>query len=87
MHRSMAVLFSAGTMLAARGRVQDFAKTYERYEESYRQRHPYVIHAVNRDGFTLHAREFVPAAGGPSGPSIILMHGFPDNLHLYDLHA
>ena len=66
---------------------QDFRKTYDRYEETFRQQHPYTAHAVDRDGFTLHAREFVPAAGGASGPSIILMHGFPDSLHLYDLVA
>ena len=61
---------------------QDLKKTCRRYEASYRRQHPYTAHAVDRDGFTLLAREFVPAAGGSSGPSIILMHGFPDSLHL-----
>lgn len=87
MLRTVAVSVLAGTMLAACTGAQDFSKTYERYEESYRQQHPYMVHAVNRDRFTLHARAFVPTAGGPSGASIILMHGFPDSLHLYDLVA
>jgi haloalkane dehalogenase len=36
-------------------------------------------HSVHRGEFRIYAREF---AG--TEPTIILMHGFPDNLHLYD---
>jgi haloalkane dehalogenase len=39
----------------------------------------YAEHTVPRDQYHIYAREY---AG--TGPPIVLMHGFPDNLHLYD---
>lgn len=39
----------------------------------------YLEHDVYRDGHRLYAREYPGAE-----PAIVLMHGFPDNLHLYD---
>ena len=39
----------------------------------------FIKHSVNRDGHHIHAREYPGAE-----PAIVLMHGFPDNLHLYD---
>src|SRR5713226_1802410 len=39
----------------------------------------FVEHVVRRDQHRIYAREY---AGDE--PSIVLMHGFPDNLHLYD---
>lgn len=39
----------------------------------------YVEHRVTRGGYGIYAREY-PG----EGPAILLMHGFPDNLHLYD---
>src|SRR5437588_3158066 len=39
----------------------------------------YTEHVVQRGPYHLYAREY---AG--EGPAIVLMHGFPDNLHLYD---
>ncbi len=39
----------------------------------------FVEHIVQRDQHRIYAREY---AGNE--PSIVLMHGFPDNLHLYD---
>lgn len=39
----------------------------------------FIEHAIDRDGYRIHAREFPGAE-----PAIVLMHGFPDNLHLYD---
>ena len=40
---------------------------------------PFIDHSVKRGNYRLYAREY---DGG--GPPIVLMHGFPDNLHLYD---
>jgi haloalkane dehalogenase len=40
---------------------------------------PYTTHWVQQGAFRIHVREF---AG--SEPAIVLMHGFPENLHLYD---
>lgn len=39
----------------------------------------YAEHLVPRGRHRIYAREY---EGG--GPSIVFMHGFPDNLHLYD---
>jgi pimeloyl-ACP methyl ester carboxylesterase len=39
----------------------------------------YTIRWADRDGHRIHVRDYA----GP-GPAIVLMHGFPDNLHLYD---
>lgn len=59
----------------------DLSAFYQNYEHDFRQRTPYVVHRVARDGNFLHAREFGTAH---TGPSIVLLHGFPDSLHLYD---
>ena len=40
---------------------------------------PFIEHSVKRGDYRLYAREY-----DGSDPPIVLMHGFPDNLHLYD---
>src|SRR5215469_16818545 len=40
---------------------------------------PFIDHSVKRGNYRLYAREY-----DGSDPPIVLMHGFPDNLHLYD---
>jgi len=42
-------------------------------------RQRFTTHSVGFGDFRLHVRDY-PGAG----PAIVLMHGFPDNLHLYD---
>jgi pimeloyl-ACP methyl ester carboxylesterase len=39
----------------------------------------FTTHSVPFGEFRLHVRDYRGA-----GPAIVLMHGFPDNLHLYD---
>jgi haloalkane dehalogenase len=39
----------------------------------------FVEHRVPRDGYNLYAREYKGA-----GPAFVLLHGFPDNLYIYD---
>jgi len=39
----------------------------------------YAEHFVPRGQYRIRAREY-----GGEGPAVVLMHGFPDNLHLYD---
>lgn len=39
----------------------------------------FTEHRIPRDGFYLHVREYAGAA-----PAFVLLHGFPDNLHIYD---
>lgn len=40
---------------------------------------PYTEHWIAREGGRLYARHY-PG----TGPAFVLMHGFPDNLHIYD---
>jgi haloalkane dehalogenase len=39
----------------------------------------FVEHRIRHDGQTIYARDYKGA-----GPAFVLMHGFPDNLHIYD---
>lgn len=56
------------------------------YQKQFAAAHPFVSHSISRDGFIIAAREF-GAEHANDGPSIVLMHGFPDNQHLYDYVA
>jgi pimeloyl-ACP methyl ester carboxylesterase len=40
---------------------------------------PFVEHHVPREQGSVYAREYKGA-----GPAFVLMHGFPDNLHIWD---
>jgi haloalkane dehalogenase len=61
------------------------AAHYQRYVAAFDRQQPHLSHALRRpDGYAIRAREFGVAHAG-KGPSLILMHGFPDNQHLYDL--
>ncbi len=59
-------------------------KFYENYNINYNKKNKYKTHRVARNGYWLYAREFGPEKRGKL-PSILLLHGFPDSLHLYDL--
>jgi haloalkane dehalogenase len=41
---------------------------------------PFLEHRVPREGHFLYAREYKG-----EGPTFVLLHGYPDNLHIYDL--
>lgn len=46
---------------------------------------PHIEHSIaRRDGHRIQAREFNVAKKGLA-PTLVMMHGFPDNQHLYDL--
>lgn len=76
------VLFSAlnGLLLQACSTI-DRGAYFERYEETYRTKVSYKTHRVPRDGFNIHVREY---GVGSARPSLVMMHGFPDSMHLYD---
>jgi haloalkane dehalogenase len=63
----------------------DLAPYVTAYLDRFAAHHRFVAHQITRDGFAIAAREF--GAGHANGPLIVLMHGFPDNQHLYDLVA
>ncbi|MEM7738827.1 MAG: alpha/beta hydrolase, partial [Deinococcota bacterium] len=65
----------------------DYSDYVAEYDAAFLAANPHTIHEIERDGFMLHAREF----GNPDSPSfdadttpVIALHGFPDNLHLFD---
>ncbi len=62
---------------------KDLASYYERYVSSIAGNPPYRVHRIPRDNHLLHVVEFRPPRP-LSGPTLILMHGFPDSAHLYD---
>jgi pimeloyl-ACP methyl ester carboxylesterase len=57
---------------------------YEAHLARFRAENPHVDHRIRRaGGHHIQAREFNPSAKGKL-PTLVLMHGFPDNQHLYD---
>jgi haloalkane dehalogenase len=63
----------------------DSKPLYDAHIAKFRISQPHTEHIVARkDGHRIHAREFNPAKKD-QGPTLVLMHGFPDNQHLYDL--
>jgi haloalkane dehalogenase len=57
---------------------------YDSHLAKFNAAQPHTTHSIARpDGHRLHAREFGVAYKG-KGPSFVMMHGFPDNEHLYD---
>jgi haloalkane dehalogenase len=63
----------------------DSKPIYEAHLAQFKIAQPFTEHKIARkDGHHINAREFNPAKKG-QGPSLVMMHGFPDNQHLYDL--
>lgn len=60
-----------------------YEESYNTYDAHYRETVHFQEHRIPRGEYTLYGREF----SGPTTehkPVIILMHGFPDSLHIYD---
>lgn len=82
--RSLLVM-AALVLLAACAGTPDSQRVYEAHVAQFRVAQPHTEHWIRRaDGRQIHAREFNPAVKGVL-PTLVLMHGFPDNQHLYDL--
>jgi haloalkane dehalogenase len=61
------------------------AINYKQYLEDFKAKNTFIDHTLTRaDGHNINAREFGIAFKGKS-PTIVMMHGFPDNQYLYDL--
>lgn len=57
---------------------------YDAHTSAFDRSQPNTRHNVHRsDGYRISAREFNPGQRG-TRPTLVLMHGFPDNQHLYD---
>ena len=58
---------------------QHASHTPEERPTSTVQKRSYTAHRILRGAWAISARHY---AG--TGPAFVLMHGFPDNLHIYD---
>jgi haloalkane dehalogenase len=62
----------------------DTQTIYDSYVARFNASQPGITHMLRRDdGFRINAREFGAAFKGVR-PTLVMMHGFPDNQHLYD---
>jgi haloalkane dehalogenase len=63
----------------------DTKPIYDRHVAAFKVAHPHVTRTLLRKGgFSISAREFGADHKGKR-PTLVMMHGFPDNQHLYDL--
>jgi haloalkane dehalogenase len=63
----------------------DTQPIYDRHVAAFKAAQPHTTHTlVRKDGLSINAREFSPDLKGKR-PTLVMMHGFPDNQHLYDL--
>lgn len=60
-----------------------YEEKYQQYDTNYRENASFKEHSIPRGLHSIHAREFGDHENNTK-PGIILMHGFPDSLHLYD---
>lgn len=63
---------------------RDYKTPAEQYLSEFRKENPHEVRVVERTEGRLNVREF-GAANRRGAPSILMMHGFPDSQHLYDL--
>jgi haloalkane dehalogenase len=86
--RISCVLALSGSVLAISGcasTAPDSQPLYDAHLAQFKAAQPFTEHTLARkDGHRINAREFNAAQKG-QGPTLVLMHGFPDNQHLYDL--
>lgn len=59
----------------------DHQDYFEAHEKAFKGKNNYRTHFIQRDAGKIHAREFGQLT---NKPTFILMHGFPDSMHLYD---
>ncbi|MCK5922684.1 MAG: alpha/beta hydrolase [Methylococcales bacterium] len=59
----------------------DHSVYFKTYEEDYKTKVNYTAHQVPRDEFYIHVREY---GVKNTKPTLVMMHGFPDSMHLYD---
>ncbi|MCU7931800.1 MAG: alpha/beta hydrolase [Candidatus Thiodiazotropha sp. (ex Codakia rugifera)] len=81
-YRLLAVMFLPFNLLLLHACSSvDHSAYFKRYEEAYKAKVKYKTHHVQRDRLSIHVREY----GAKSiRPTFIMMHGFPDSMHLYD---
>ncbi len=56
---------------------------FKEYERGYREKIAFKTHYVQQNGWKIHVREYGEEHKNVA-PSLVMMHGFPDSMHLYD---
>lgn len=80
--RSLTLIFSVISFLLLQAcSTIDHSAFFKAYEEDYREKVDYKTHRVLQNGLTIHVREY---GIKNTGPTLVMMHGFPDSMHLYD---
>jgi haloalkane dehalogenase len=81
----MLLLWTLLSLTACANDGAKIATQYNAYVAKFNLEQPHRRLGLTRpDGYRIFAREFGAAYAGKK-PTLILMHGFPDNQHLYDL--
>lgn len=77
-------LLAAVLLVAACSATPVTQAAFDAHQARFSEAQPHMQHRVPRPGGgQIAVREFNPALRGQA-PSLVLMHGFPDNQHLYD---
>ncbi len=63
--------------------LKHYEEKYRLYNMQYRESVNFIEHGIPRGKHTIYAREFSDQKNTVK-PVIILLHGFPDSLHIYD---
>jgi haloalkane dehalogenase len=83
--KKLFLLFSYVIALSGCASTPDSTPLYNADVAQFKIFQPHTEHTVARkDGHRINAREFNSAKKDQS-PTLVMMHGFPDNQHLYDL--
>ena len=81
----LAIVLATSLTLAGCASAPDSKPNFDRYVAQFNTAQPNTSVSITRkDGFKLRVREFGASLRGQK-PTLVLMHGFPDNQHLYDL--
>jgi haloalkane dehalogenase len=83
--KKLLALIGCIMVLAGCASAPDTQPIYDAHIAQFKAAQPFTEHTLMRkDGHRINAREFNPSKKG-QGPTLVMMHGFPDNQHLYDL--
>ncbi|NOX76733.1 MAG: alpha/beta hydrolase [Gammaproteobacteria bacterium] len=75
------MFFSVSSLLLQACSTVDHSAFFKAYEEAYKKKVDYKVHYVLQDGLKIHVREYGIKS---TEPTLVMMHGFPDSMHLYD---
>lgn len=73
------VLFTAATGVVLASAFQARAQAAKGVEAPLASATPFIEHRIPHDGHMIYAREYPGRE-----PAFVMLHGFPDNLHIYD---